>query len=117
MFLDEVSFLAIFLEGLKIIGMIFLLLTLVDGSDKYPFLAGTRWNMIMIGFVFMLIGFAFDWSDEFINYKASPVLNTLEIIIEEVGLIGGLFFVTFGFKSWFRFMSRFLGISSSRREN
>ncbi|MGK7961880.1 hypothetical protein [Crocosphaera sp.] len=117
MFLTEVSFLDIFLEGLKVIGMIFLLLTLVDGAEKYPSVAGNRWNLIIAGFVFMLVGFAFDWSDEFINYEASPILNTIQVIIEEVGLIGGLFLVTFGFKSWFRFMSRFLGISSSRREN
>ncbi|ACB52363.1 hypothetical protein cce_3015 [Crocosphaera subtropica ATCC 51142] len=116
MFLDEVSFLDIFLEGLKVLGMIFLLLTLVDAAEKYPSLAGSRWNLIILGFVLMLVGFAFDWSDEFINYEASSLLNIIEVVIEEVGLIGGLFLVTFGFKSWFRFMSRFLGISSANRD-
>ncbi len=115
MFLNEVSFLDIFLEGLKVVGMIFLLLTLVDGADKYPSLAGNRWNLIIAGFALMLVGFAFDWSDEFINYEAFPLLNTIQVVIEEVGLIGGLFLVTVGFKSWFKFMSRFLGISSPQR--
>ena len=115
MFLEEISLIDVFLEGLKVLGMIFLLLTLIDASERYPSLAGSRWNIIVAGFVLMLIGFTFDWSDEFINYEASPIINTIQVVIEEGGLIGGLFLVTFGFRSWFRFMSRFLGIPPQKR--
>ena len=115
MFLEEISLTDVLLEGLKVIGMIFLLLTLIDAGERYPSLAGNRWNIIIAGFVLMLIGFAFDWSDEFIDYEASPIINTMQVVIEEGGLIGGLFLVTFGFRSWFKFMSRFLGITDRKR--
>lgn len=115
MFLSDVSFADIFLEGLKVIGMIFLLLTLVNASEQYPSIAGKRWNVIIYGFVLMLIGFAFDWTDEFIDYEASPQTAYLQAFIEEMGLIGGLFLVTFGFKRWFKFISRFLGITPNDR--
>ncbi len=114
MFLDDISLADILLEGLKVLGMIFLIWTLLDVADQYPSLAGRRWNIIIYGFVLMLIGFAIDWTDEFINYEASPLLNNLEVFVEEIGLIGGLFLVTLGFKSWFKFMSRFLGITSRK---
>lgn len=116
MFLDDVNLVDFFLEGLKVIGMLFLLLTLIDAANRYPSLARGRWNLIINGFVLMLIGFAFDWSDEFIDYEAVPLLNTLQAFVEEIGLIGGLFLVTFGFKSWFNFVSRFLGITPKTRE-
>lgn len=115
MFLSDVSFADILLEGLKVVGMIFLLLTLVNASEQYPSIAGKRWNIIIYGFILMLIGFAIDWTDEFIDYEASAQTAYLQAFIEEMGLIGGLFLVTFGFKRWFKFISRFLGISSNNR--
>jgi hypothetical protein len=116
MFIDDIKLIDVFLEGLKVLGMFFLILTLIDAGDRYPSLAGKRWNMIISGFILMLIGFAFDWSDEFINYEASPVLNNLEVFMEEMGLIGGLFLVTFGFKRWFNFIGRFLGLTPNTKK-
>lgn len=111
MFLEEIKLIDVILEGLKVVGMVFLLFTLYRVANRYPSLAGSRWNVIVNGFIMMLVGFTFDWSDEIINYEASPLLETIQACIEEVGLIGGLFLVTFGFNRWFNFMSRFLGIA------
>lgn len=112
MFLEYINLVDVVLEGLKVIGMIFLIFTLLRAGKRYPFLSGSRWNVIVNGFILMLIGFTFDWSDEFLNYEASPVLETLEAFIEEIGLIGGLFLVTVGFSRWFEFISRFLDIEA-----
>ena len=112
MFLDDIDLIDLVLEGLKVIGMIFLLFTLFRASKRYPSLSGSRWNIIVNGFVLMLIGFTFDWTDEFINYEASSTLETIEAFIEEIGLIGGLFLVTVGFSRWLKFISRFLGIKA-----
>ena len=115
MFLSDVSFADILLEGLKVVGMIFLLVTLVNAAEQYPSMAGNRWNIIIYGFILMLVGFTIDWTDEFIDYEASPLVSYLQAFIEEMGLIGGLFLVTFGFKRWFKFINRFLGIPSKNR--
>ena len=112
MFLEDINLVDVTLEGLKAIGMIFLIFTLLRAGKRYPSLSGSRWNMIINGFLLMLIGFIFDWSDEFLNYEASPILETIQAFIEEVGLIGGLFMVTVGFSRWFAFISRFLGIKA-----
>ena len=112
MFLEDINIVDVVLEGLKAIGMIFLIFTLLRASKRYPSLSGSRWNLIVNGFILMLVGFIFDWSDEFLNYEASPILETLEAFIEEIGLIGGLFLVTVGFNRWFEFISRFLGIEA-----
>ncbi len=112
MFIDDISAVDILLEGLKVLGMIFLLYTLFRASKRYPSLSGSRWNLIVYGFILMLVGFAFDWTDEFINYEASAALETIQAFIEEIGLIGGLFLVTIGFNQWLRFISRFLGIKA-----
>jgi len=112
MFLEDINLVDVTLEGLKVIGMIFLIFTLLREGKRYPSLSGSRWNIIVNGFILMLIGFAFDWSDEFLNYEASLVLETLEDFIEEIGLISGLFLVTVGFDRWFKFISHFLDIEA-----
>ena len=110
MLLSEISSIDVFLEGLKVIGMLFLLVTIINAGRRYPALAGRDWNLVIAGFVLMLIGFLFDWSDEFIDYVGLE-LEFIQAFIEEVGLIGGLFLVTIGFNRWFNFVSRFMGIS------
>lgn len=112
MFLSEVSMIDVFLEGLKVIGMFFLLLTIINAGRRYPALAGRDWKIVTAGFILMLIGFLFDWSDEFIDYVGLE-LDFIQAFIEEVGLIGGLFLVTLGFNRWFNFVSRFMGVSQS----
>ena len=110
MFLSEISYIDVFLEGLKVIGMFFLLITMIGAGRRYPALAGKDWSLIISGFVMMLIGFLFDWSDELIDYVGLG-LEFAQAFIEEVGLIGGLFLVTIGFNRWFNFVSRFMGVS------
>ena len=110
MILTEISTSDVLLEGVKVIGMCFLLYTLFDVGKRYPSLAGRDWNLIIAGFLMMLIGFAFDWSDELIDYEGLQ-LGFQQAFIEEFGLIGGLFMVTIGFNRWFAFVRRFMGIS------
>ena len=110
--LSEISIIDVVLEGIKVLGMCFLLGTLVGAGNRYPALAGKEWNIIIIGFVLMLVGFAIDWSDEWIDYEAlGNNVVFLQAFIEEAGLIGGLFLVTYGFSRWFNFVSRFMGIA------
>ena len=66
--------------------------------------------MVIFGFVLMFFGFLFDFSDEIINYASNPILEDAEGFIEEISLIGGLILVTLGFKSWFSFIGRILGL-------
>lgn len=92
------------------LGLIFILWS---SGKKYPELSGGSWNLILLGFIFIAIGMALDWSDEIINYKGVELFDLVETIIEEGILMLGFVLVTIGFNKWFAFVGRFLGINRS----
>lgn len=98
------------LEGVKVIAMIGVLVELVRAGRRYPEIATTSWEWIIVGFFMMLVAFVVDFSDEIINYRASYMPNLFATFIGEAGLIGGLILVAMGFRTWFQFMARFLGL-------
>lgn len=112
MFIEDLNMVDLALEGSKALGMLILLFILSRAGRRYPELSSERsWNLIIFGFILMFVGFLFDWSDEFINYEASAVADSLESAIEEISLIGGLAMVTIGFSMWFSFVGRVLGLT------
>lgn len=110
MFLDSVNMTDVVLEGLKVLTTFILIVILIRAGGRFPQLSGGGWRIVIFGFVLMFFGFLFDFSDEIINYEANPVAENIEGLIEEASLIGGLILVTFGFKNWFSFIGRILGL-------
>lgn len=102
---------AIALQGVKFIAIIALLVVLLRAGRKYPELATTSWQWIIVGFVMMVVAFAVDLTGEFINYGASYMPHLFSIFIEEGALICGLFLIATGFSTWFEFVGRFLGLT------
>ncbi len=109
---SDISWLDVVLEGLKVLGMLGLVIVLWRTGRRYPDLATRSWSLILAAFVLMFIGFAFDWSDEVLNYPAWPVAEAVEAWIEELSLIGGLILATIGFTGWFTFVARFMGLKA-----
>ncbi len=112
---DTINILDVVLEGAKALIMVVLVIIIWGAGRKFPQLSGGSWNLIIFGFMLMAVGFFFDFSDELINYESAEmpsIISTLQSIIEEGCLIGGLLLVTIGFKKWFNFVGRFLGLKS-----
>jgi hypothetical protein len=100
----------ILLEGVQVIAMIALLAVLVRAGRRYPEIATTSWQWIVVGFVMMLIASVVDFSDGFIDYSAAYMPDLFATFISEAGLICGLILAAMGFYLWFEFMARFLGL-------
>lgn len=110
MFVDSINMTDVVLEGLKVLTTLILIIILINAGKRYPQLSGGTWHIIIFGFVLMFTGFLFDFSDEIINYEANPIAENIEGLVEESTLIIGLILVTFGFKNWFSFIGRILGL-------
>lgn len=110
MLLENINMTDVVLEGLKVVITLILVLILGGAGKRFPQLSGGGWRIVIFGFILMFFGFLFDFSDEIINYEINPVFETIEGFIEEGSLIGGLILVTLGFKSWFGFVGRILGL-------
>lgn len=113
MFVDSINMTDVVFEGLKALVTLILIFILIGASKRFPQLSGSAWRMVIFGFVLMFFGFLFDWSDEIINYEAYPVLENIESLVEELSLIIGLILVSYGFKNWFSFVGRILGLKPS----
>ena len=110
MFVNSIDMTDVVLEGLKVIITLILIIILIKAGRRFPQLSGGGWRIVIFGFVLMFLGFLFDFSDEIINYKVDQIANEFESLIEEISLITGLILVTFGFKNWFSFIGRILGL-------
>jgi hypothetical protein len=110
MLLQSPDWFRILLEGVQVIAMVALLWVLVRAGRKYPEIATTSWQWIVVGFAMMLLASLVDFSDGFINYSASYMPDLFATFISEAGLIGGLILAAMGFYTWFEFMARFLGL-------
>jgi len=113
MFVDHIIFIDVLLEGIKAMLVCSLVFVLWRSGKRYPELSGGSWNLILVGFIFISIGLLLDLSDEFINYKVTEIVNVVEAVIEEGIIMLGFVLVTIGFKKWFTFVGRFLGIKRS----
>ncbi len=113
MFVDSINMVDVILEGAKALSMLILILIIFSAGSQYPQLSKGPWNLILFGFILMFLGFLADTSDEVINYEMSDTLATIQSSFEELTLIIGLILVTVGFKKWFEFVGRFLGLKSS----
>jgi hypothetical protein len=100
----------ILLEGIQVIAMIALLAVLVRAGRRYPEIATTSWQWIVVGFAMMLVASAVDFSDGFIDYSAAYMPDLFATFISKAGLICGIILAAMGFYTWFEFMARFLGL-------
>ncbi len=110
----DIDMLDFVLEGIKALVALLLLISVIIAGKRYPQLAKKSWGLVVSGFALIFVGFVFDWTDEFINYELSTLADTIESMIEEIGLIGGLILVTIGFNRWFAFVALFLGLKRRR---
>ncbi len=115
MFVESVDMVDVLLEGIKAISVLVLFFIITQAGNRYPQLKKGSWKYITFGFFLMFLGFVADTSDEIINYDMSPWLSSAQSFFEEGTLIIGLILVTIGFKQWFEFVGRFLGLNSQRR--
>ncbi len=113
MLVEHIDLVDFTLEGIKTILVFSLVFILWRSGKKYPELSGGSWNLILFGFICMAIGLLLDWSDEVIDYGKIALVDLVETIIEEGILMLGFILVTIGFKKWFTFVGRFLGIDRS----
>jgi len=98
------------LEGVQVIALVVLLAVLVRAGRKYPEIATTSWQWIIIGFAMMLVATVVDFSDEIFDYGATYMPYLFATFVSEVGMVGGLILAAMGFATWFEFMARFLGL-------
>ncbi len=113
MFVDSINLVDVVLEGAKAVCMLVLFLIISNAGTQYPQLSKGPWKLILFGFFLMFLGFLADTSDEIIDYEMSDTLATIQSSFEELTLITGLILTTVGFKKWFEFVGRFLGLKSS----
>lgn len=111
MIVEDINVVDFVLEAIKAALVLGLIFVLWASGKKYPELSGGSWNLILIGFICILVGMILDWTDEIIYYGAIEVVDLIESIIEEGILMLGFILVTIGFNKWFAFVGRFLGIS------
>ncbi len=100
----------LFLEAIQVIAMVVLLVVLVRAGRRYPEIATTSWQWVVVGFTMMLFASLVDFTDEVFNYKAAYMPNLFATFISKAGMIGGLILAAMGFSTWFEFMARFLGL-------
>ena len=114
MLVENIDIVDLILEAIKTVLVLSLVIILWRSGKKYPELSGGSWNLILWGFISIMVGMLLDWSDEIIDYnKINSTLDVAETIIEEGILMLGFILVTIGFNKWFAFVGRFLGINRS----
>lgn len=110
MLLETPEWFRLVLEGVQVIALVFLLGVLVRAGRRYPEIATTSWQWIIIGFAMMLVATIVDFSGEIFDYGATYMPNLFATFISEAGMVGGLILAAMGFATWFEFMARFLGL-------
>jgi hypothetical protein len=98
------------LEATTVIAGVALLIILVRAGRKYPEIATTSWQWVVVGFVMIVVASFVDFSDEIFDYRATYMPNLFATFITGAGMIGGLILAAMGFATWFEFMARFLGL-------
>ena len=98
------------LEAATVIAGAALLVVLVRAGRKYPEIATTSWQWVVVGFVMIVVASVVDFSDEIFDYGATYMPNLFATFITEAGMICGLILAAMGFATWFEFMARFLGL-------
>jgi hypothetical protein len=98
------------LEGVQVIALIVLVVVLVRAGRRYPEIASTSWQWIVIGFVMILVATVVDFSGQIFDYSATYMPYLFATFISEVGMVGGLILAAMGFYTWFEFVARFLGL-------
>jgi hypothetical protein len=94
-------------EAMTVIAAAALLVVLVRAGRRYPEIATTSWQWVVVGFIMIVVARLVDLSDELINYRAAYVANVIATFIAEAGMICGLILAAMGFATWFEFMARF----------
>ncbi len=98
------------LEATTVIAVAALLVVLVRAGRKYPEIATTSWQWVVVGFVMIVVALLVDLSDEIIDYRAAYMPNVIAAFVTEGGMVCGLILATVGFATWFEFMARFFGL-------
>ncbi len=98
------------LEGVQVVAVAVLLLVLVRAGRRYPQIATSSWEWIIVGFAMILVATVVDFSDQIFDYSATYMPYLFATFISEVGMVGGLILAAMGFATWFEFMARFLGL-------
>lgn len=111
MLLQAPEWFRLVLEGIQVIALVVLLAVLVRAGRRYPQIATSSWQWVIIGFAMMLVATIVDFSDEIFDYGATYMPYLFATFISEVGLVAGLILAAMGFSTWFEFMARFLGLT------
>jgi hypothetical protein len=98
------------LQGIQVIAAAVLLVVLVRAGRKYPEIATTSWQWVIVGFAMIFIASLVDFTDEIFDYGAAYLPGLFATFLSGAGMVGGLVLAALGFSTWFEFMARFLGL-------
>jgi len=98
------------LEGIQVIAAAVLLVVLVRAGRKYPEIATTSWQWVVVGFAMILVASLVDFTDEIFDYSAAYLPGLFATFLSGAGMLSGLILAAMGFSTWFEFMARFLGL-------